>query len=120
MSLFSKKRKINSPGFILRTDVHSHILPGIDDGAENIDESVNMLKAFAEQGFTKVIATPHVASERYNNTPEIIKSAYLELIKAAEREDIDISIEYAAEYLADNYFLDLIQAGYFLLFQTAQ
>ena len=53
-------------------DIHSHILWGLDDGAETLEESLAMLKLAAESGTTDIVATPH-ANSRYRYQPEVIQ-----------------------------------------------
>ncbi|HNA33734.1 MAG TPA: hypothetical protein PL106_11485, partial [Flavobacteriales bacterium] len=57
---------------VLRCDVHSHFIPGIDDGAQTLEQSVELISAMHDLGYTKVITTPHVMADGYRNTPEII------------------------------------------------
>jgi tyrosine-protein phosphatase YwqE len=107
MGLFSKHKKSNTiPTIPLYTDLHSHVLPGIDDGAQNIEESLEMIKSFVDQGFTKIITSPHVHSGRYKNTPETIRKANSELQEALKKKKITIPVEFAAEYFLDNFFLE--------------
>ena len=56
----------------IATDLHCHVLPGMDDGAATMSESLKMLTEMARLGFTKIIATPHVVSTLYPNTREQI------------------------------------------------
>ena len=56
----------------LKTDMHSHFIPAIDDGAATLEESINMIKILHELGYQKVITTPHVMNDFYNNTSETI------------------------------------------------
>lgn len=67
-------------------DIHSHILPCVDDGARNIDESLELLKIMKSQGITDVVATPHfyAAYDNLEDHLEKVKSAYLNLVSAAE------------------------------------
>jgi len=109
MSSIFPKNKSNSLNTLhLTTDIHNHVLPGIDDGSRNIAESIEMLKAFQYLGFTKIIATPHVHSERYWNSTEKIIMAANELFTEKEKEKIPIQIVISAEYYADENFLDLL------------
>ena len=62
-------------------DMHSHVLPGIDDGAQNVEESIVLIKRMMELGIKKIIATPHIMIDFYRNTPETINDA-LEFLKA--------------------------------------
>jgi len=86
---------------IIGTDVHSHLIPGIDDGAKTVDESIEMLKKMRELGFRKVITTPHIMSDFYKNTPDIILSGLKKLRKVAQENKLDIEIKAAAEYYLD-------------------
>ncbi|HWZ02743.1 MAG TPA: CpsB/CapC family capsule biosynthesis tyrosine phosphatase, partial [Mucilaginibacter sp.] len=62
-------------------DMHSHVLPGIDDGAKNPEESIALVKNMMELGIKKIIATPHIMADYYRNTPESINGA-LAVLKA--------------------------------------
>ena len=89
-------------------DMHSHVLPGIDDGAQNPQESIVLIKKMMELGIKKIIATPHIMADYYRNTPETI-SAALDALKAELKvENIDIAIEAAAEHYFDETFEDRI------------
>lgn len=116
MGLFSRKNKVKLPVMRLKIDIHSHVLPGIDDGSRDISESMYMLRAFEMQGYTKVITTPHVHSERYMNDTENIRNAYEQVMEAKEKENINIELDYAAEYFADRHLLKLIETGDVLTF----
>ena len=74
--LFGKKEE-ELPDFDLariKTDMHSHLIPGIDDGSQSMDETIAMLAKFESLGYSKVITTPHIMSDSYPNNPEIILS----------------------------------------------
>jgi protein-tyrosine phosphatase len=86
-------------------DMHSHYLPGIDDGSENIDITIEMLRQFEAMGYKKVIATPHIMGDFYQNTPEII-SEKCEFVKSKlTSENIGLELQYAAEYYLDESFI---------------
>lgn len=86
---------------VLGTDVHSHFIPGIDDGAKTIEDSVSMITRFAELGYKRVVTTPHVMSDYYRNTPEIILGG-LETVRAAvQAAGLNIQVDAAAEYMID-------------------
>ena len=82
-------------GFI---DIHSHILPGIDDGAKNVKESLKLVKQMRELGFSKLIATPHTYPGLFNNTSKTIKDSYLQLKKKSNYVE---NVFYASEYMVD-------------------
>ena len=105
LNLFKKKRK--TPEFDFKTigiDMHSHILPGIDDGAPTVRESVMLVKRLIDLGFNKLIATPHIMADYYRNTPETINKALEELQLELQKQGIEIPIEAAAEYYFDETF----------------
>jgi protein-tyrosine phosphatase len=86
---------------VLKTDMHSHFIPGIDDGAKTIEDSIAMLREMRALGYRKVITTPHVMSDQYRNTPEIIMSGRDDLRRAVKEAGIDIEVDAAAEYYFD-------------------
>ena len=98
LNIFKSKPKLKEiipKGFI---DIHSHVLPGIDDGAKNINESFEMISEMKKLGFSKIIGTPHTYEGLYNNTNETIKNSY-DLLSG--KFDDNIKLNYASEYLAD-------------------
>jgi len=101
---------------VLKTDMHSHLIPGIDDGASTIEESLNLIRKMKECGFSKIITTPHIMSDNFKNNPEIILSGLEVLRKAVKAEGIDIEIEAAAEYFIDDGFEKLFQNNELLTF----
>ena len=110
MSFFWEKK--NTPSIDLswlHTDMHSHLLPGIDDGSPDIATSVELIKALAALGYKKLITTPHVLWEIYPNTSEIITKQCAVVKEAIDREGIDIKFEAAAEYFIDENFENLLK-----------
>ncbi|MBD0331778.1 MAG: capsular biosynthesis protein [Chitinophagaceae bacterium] len=102
--LFNRRKKEFIDLSFLRTDIHSHLIPGIDDGAQNTEDSLEFIKGLSELGFKKIITTPHVLWEMYPNTPEIITSGLAELRNAIVEADIAVEISAAAEYYIDEHF----------------
>ncbi|HSF55895.1 MAG TPA: CpsB/CapC family capsule biosynthesis tyrosine phosphatase [Algoriphagus sp.] len=95
----------------LKVDMHSHLIPGIDDGSKSMEESLDLVKRLADFGLKKIITTPHIMSEYYRNTPEIIGMGLEDLRKAVKNEGISIQIEAAAEYYMDEIFLEKVKSG---------
>src|SRR5947209_5615784 len=93
-NLFEKKAEFISP----LVDIHSHLLAGIDDGVSSIEESLDVIRAFKRLGYKKLITTPHVMNDTYNNTPEVILAKLSELRKAATEAEIGMELDAAAEY----------------------
>ncbi|MDQ6723051.1 MAG: hypothetical protein M3Z01_02130, partial [Thermoproteota archaeon] len=93
----------------VNTDIHSHILPGIDDGSPDIETSLRLVRGLYDLGIRKTIATPHVISDLFRNTPETINAALIKLKDACAAAKIDIEINAAAEYMLDDYFVRLLK-----------
>ena len=126
LSIFQR----NNPSLALnnpfKVDLHSHLLPNIDDGVQSLKESISLIKKFKLLGYTKLITTPHVISDFYPNTPDIIKEKLLLLQEEVIKEEIDIDIEAGAEYYVDMNFFNLIEDGelmtfmnHYVLFETS-
>jgi protein-tyrosine phosphatase len=95
----------------IAVDMHSHVLPGIDDGAQTVEESLVLIQKMMDLGIKKIIATPHIMADLYRNTPETITAA-LNILKARLAEErMDIEVNAAAEYLLDELFEQRIDEG---------
>jgi len=116
--IFSKKEEIIDPIDIsfLRNDIHSHLIPGIDDGSPEMETTIVLLKKFIDLGYKKVITTPHVMSDYYKNNPEIILSGLNNVRKEIKKQNLNIEIEAAAEYNLEPEFEKLLDDGKLLSF----
>lgn len=105
------KRQEDTVGSLewLQTDMHSHLLPGIDDGSPDIATSLQLIKGFKELGYKKLITTPHILWEIYPNTTEIILRKRDEIRKELEAAGIEIELHAAAEYFIDEHFKEQLQ-----------
>lgn len=125
LSWFRKKTSPHSSNPIL-VDIHSHLLPGLDDGVKTFDESAEIIERFVALGYRKLITTPHVISDSYRNTSDGILAKRDELIAYLKTKNIQIEIEAAAEYYLDEAFAKNIEQGNpvltfgdnYLLFET--
>ena len=81
----------------MKLDFHSHILPGLDDGAKNLSDSIMLAKALKMWGFDRITCTPHITSQ-YRNTPETIRPAFDLLTEALDKEGVNIELKMSAEY----------------------
>ena len=104
MFFFKKKKEISLDLAWLGTDMHSHLIPGIDDGAKDIATSIQLIKGLENLGYKKLITTPHVLWEIYANTPDIITQGLGELKAAVDKEGLNIELHAAAEYFMDDHF----------------
>lgn len=73
-------------------DVHSHVLPGLDDGAKNIEESKNMIHMAYNEGISHIIATPHFREGMFTSSKEDIESSYNKVKELIAQEGLDINI----------------------------
>jgi tyrosine-protein phosphatase YwqE len=105
---------------IPRVDMHAHLLPGIDDGAKDMEDSLRLIRGMQNLGYQKLITTPHVYQEFYPNTHKDIQIALAEVRKALAEAEIDIEIEAAAEYFMDEHFDELLEADDLLTFGDNQ
>ncbi|MEZ4838747.1 tyrosine-protein phosphatase [Flavobacterium sp.] len=90
-------------------DIHSHLIPGIDDGAKTKEESFEIITELNRIGFKQYITTPHVMHTVWPNTNETIKNGEKELHDFVAKKENIPSIKAAAEYMMDTYFLELLQ-----------
>jgi protein-tyrosine phosphatase len=105
-----KKNAVDVPGTLPFTiDIHSHILPGIDDGAPDITASLQLITGLKELGIQKCIATPHIIGDLYRNNTATITGALQITKDACSKAGIDIELAAAAEYMLDDYFMDLLR-----------
>lgn len=109
-SFFSRKKKSagNSEYFPIQTDMHSHILPGIDDGSPDLETSIRLIKGLMEMGVTESIATPHIIGDMYRNNAETIGKALASLQAEIKKQGLNFTVRAAAEYMLDSYFFELI------------
>lgn len=94
----------------LHADMHSHLLPGIDDGSGNMAVSLDLIKGLQNFGYKKIITTPHILWEIYPNTRENITQSLGWLKEAVQEEGIDIELHAAAEYFIDEHFQEELKA----------
>ena len=91
-------------------DIHNHILPGIDDGAKTVEDSLTLIKGMGELGIKRFVATPHIMHNYYPNTPETINNALSQLQDALlENHITDVAVSAAAEHMIDDNFENLLE-----------
>lgn len=103
---------------VLKCDVHSHFIPGIDDGAPTMEASLELLRAMRELGYEKVVTTPHSMADGYKNPPEVILGGLEKVRRAVKEADLNIAVEAAAEYYLDHDLMEKTGAQKLLTFAT--
>lgn len=107
----NKKKPVLTSFSWLKRDIHSHLLPGIDDGSPDVNTSIELLRHLSAAGIKEFVCTPHVIQDLYRNTPETINKALLTLQGAISKEGLDVKISAAAEYMMDEFFLQSLRNG---------
>lgn len=110
----------------LKVDIHSHLLPGIDDGVTTLEEAEEIIVNLAAMGYQRIITTPHVMSDAYRNTPEGIQAKLKELQGHLTKKNIAIPVSAAAEYYLDESLFRMVEENRplltigekYLLFET--
>ncbi|HVD97309.1 MAG TPA: CpsB/CapC family capsule biosynthesis tyrosine phosphatase [Cytophagaceae bacterium] len=114
-NIFSPARQSELLSPDLLVDMHSHVLPMLDDGSESFEDSLTLLREFQQMGYKKLIATPHIMGDFFKNTPETILPRLEELKQAAKAAGIDLQLEAAAEYYLDEWFIQRLEKNEKLL-----
>lgn len=122
MSFFSKifgknsinKNKIHGGLEFLEIDMHNHLLPGIDDGSKNVEESTKLIQGLSELGFKNFICTPHIMDLVHPNNQQSISTSFNILTKHLNEREISHKITYSAEYMIDGGINSIINSNLFI------
>lgn len=110
MIFFSKKKSflkdLIPDNFI---DIHSHLIPGIDDGVKTSQEAIKVINELEKIGFKQFITTPHIIHNVWNNTHQIIKEGEKDLNRYLVENSNKNRVKASAEYMMDTYFMELLQ-----------
>lgn len=95
----------------IETDIHSHLVPGVDDGVQDVETAVQFIEALHELGIQKVITTPHIIIDRYPNSAETLAAPFQDVKEALKAKGCPVSYHHAAEYYMDEYFEELMNSS---------
>lgn len=109
-SFFKKKPDLPPPGE-LKVDIHSHLIPAIDDGIQSVNEGLEILSEFESLGYERLITTPHTMWGSYDNSPETILPGLKVMNEAIEENGINLKLEAATEYYLDEHFMARLEKG---------
>jgi len=93
---------------LLRTDIHAHLLPGLDNGAGDMSESVALASGLRDLGFSHLFCTPHISKSLPGNTPDKLLAVFEAFRRGLSAAGVAIELSLAAEYLLDDGFEDLL------------
>lgn len=96
---------------VLGVDMHSHLLPGIDDGSPDVATSIALIRALQQVGYRKFITTPHIYPDLYPNTAATIAAAHQQLLEGLQAEGMEVDLHAAAEYFIDEFFSERLERG---------
>lgn len=111
MFLFKRKsREALNKGLLsfMGTDIHSHLIPAVDDGVQDVDTSLTFIEQLHEMGIEKIVTTPHIIMDRYPNSVNTLTGPYLKVQASLREKGIDLPFSFAAEYYMDEQFEELI------------
>jgi tyrosine-protein phosphatase YwqE len=109
LSIFKKKQ----PGAVdlseLGTDIHSHLLPGIDDGSPDVATSLRLIRGLQDLGYQRFVTTPHIMWDIYRNDADTIAQAYRQLEVGLAANKQNVILHTAAEYFLDEHFDQMLE-----------
>lgn len=101
---FLKKKSSEPAQLCFSTDIHCHVVPGVDDGSPDAVTSADLIERMQSWGIKRIIASPHVTQYTFENTDETINPAMQALHEELQRRGNDIEVTHSAEYRIDELF----------------
>lgn len=108
-TLFGKPHSARTEKSLFKTDIHSHLIPGIDDGVKTLEESMTIIRAFKKLGIDRIVTTPHIMADFYKNSAENILPICATIQTQIAEENLNIQFEAAAEYYLDEALIDKLE-----------
>ena len=99
------KRRPNPQQLFYHTDVHCHILPGVDHGSPDIETSISLIEKEIGMGIDTIVTTSHVTGGVAENSPATLQPAFEELKSAIDDKGLQVELMLSAEYRIDDFFL---------------
>ncbi len=93
------------------TDIHCHLVPGVDDGSRDLATSIQLVEGLNKLGIKHIIVTPHVTQATFENTPKTLTEPLRALREGLVAAGIDVDIRNSAEYRIDEFFEQQFDAG---------
>ncbi len=108
---FLKKKSKDPVELCFTTDIHCHIVPGVDDGSPDAATSADLIERMQSWGIKRIIASPHVTQTTFENDASTIDPAMEKLHAELQRRGNDIEVSHSAEYRIDELFSRRLEAG---------
>lgn len=108
---FLKSKSNSVHKLFYHTDIHAHIMPGVDHGAADVDEALELIGAQQRWGIDQIILTSHVTETTFENNPETLASGFETLSAAMKESGNPVKIAYSAEYRIDPLFMEQLGKG---------
>ena len=108
MFFFNKSKSAYNDFSVIGLDMHSHLIPGVDDGAKDIDDSIQLITGLRDLGFHHLITTPHTLQDIHPNTTETLKKGH-SLLDGKLPEGITLNL--SSEYYMDEQFQNQLGEG---------
>ncbi len=105
---FFKREKASLP---FETDMHCHLVPGVDDGSPDLETSISLLEQMIDMGFKRIFISPHVTQDTFENTPATLEAPMAQLQAEAQRRGLPVELHRHAEYRIDDFFLQQKKNG---------
>lgn len=123
-NFFTRSKQIQKlPVF---TDIHNHLVPGVDDGSPDVETSMELLSHLHDWGITRIFASPHSTQDTFENTPQSLEEPARKFADAISRSDLGVEFNMHMEYRLDQFFMRQFESdnlvsmpGKFLLVENA-
>ena len=111
MFSFLKSSKVQADLSFIGIDMHSHLLPSLDDGLKELDQTVSFVKELNALGYHSLVCTPHILSDLYPNSPDTILPKLDIVREALKKNNIAVQVHAAAEYMVDTDMESYVKSG---------
>ncbi len=107
-NFFSRKSSEPIPLWF-KTDIHTHVIPGVDDGSPDLPTSIELVEGLKDLGIDRILATPHIAVNEFPNSAETLAAPFESLVSEVNRRNLGVDIAHTAEYRIDDGLTALLE-----------
>lgn len=106
---FFKSKGNSESRLFYRTEIHCHIMPGVDHGASTVNDSLELIEAERRWGIDRFILTSHVTEDTFENNPETLAEGFARLKEGVDKVEMPVRMAYSAEYRLDTLFMEQLR-----------